>query len=159
MHIRIDDEVWVTLASLHQRNPHRADFSISEIVVQAESTDLTGRRTLRPSFETHVYSHCVANRPPSPSDCRMIFETGDGRRRLCRPSDHCHPERVRGKHLPKRHELHRSLRGLLHWYRYEFLKLHQEMENDPVLALRGLGKEIWSNESADEYVRRIRSDW
>lgn len=30
---------------------------------------------------------------------------------------------------------------------------------DPVLALRGLGKEIWEDEGADEYVRGQRADW
>ncbi len=30
---------------------------------------------------------------------------------------------------------------------------------DPVLSLRGLGKEIWAAESADNYVRRQRSGW
>lgn len=28
---------------------------------------------------------------------------------------------------------------------------------DPVLALRGLGKEIWTDEDADAYVRRQRA--
>ncbi|MGB0079070.1 MAG: hypothetical protein WBP87_16025 [Candidatus Sulfotelmatobacter sp.] len=28
-------------------------------------------------------------------------------------------------------------------------------ENDPLLALRGSGKELWADEHADEYVRRL----
>ena len=30
---------------------------------------------------------------------------------------------------------------------------------DPILGLLGLGKEIWMNEDADAYVRRLREDW
>jgi len=29
-------------------------------------------------------------------------------------------------------------------------------ENDPILALRGSGKELWADEHADDYVRRLR---
>ena len=32
-------------------------------------------------------------------------------------------------------------------------------ENDPLLKLRGSGKEIWANEHADEYIRRLRKGW
>jgi hypothetical protein len=28
--------------------------------------------------------------------------------------------------------------------------------DDPLLALRGSGKELWADEHADEYVRRLR---
>ena len=30
---------------------------------------------------------------------------------------------------------------------------------DPVLTLRGLGKELWADEDADAYVRRQRQGW
>ena len=30
---------------------------------------------------------------------------------------------------------------------------------DPILGLRGLGKEIWADENADAYVRRLREGW
>jgi hypothetical protein len=32
-------------------------------------------------------------------------------------------------------------------------------QDDPVLQMRGVGKEIWSDTNADEYVRSLRSDW
>jgi hypothetical protein len=35
----------------------------------------------------------------------------------------------------------------------------QKVENDPLLLLRGSGKELWSDEHADEYVRRLREGW
>jgi len=30
---------------------------------------------------------------------------------------------------------------------------------DPLLALRGSGRELWADEHADDYVRRLRGDW
>ncbi len=33
------------------------------------------------------------------------------------------------------------------------------MCDDPVLQMRGLGKEIWSDTTADEYVAELRSGW
>ena len=30
---------------------------------------------------------------------------------------------------------------------------------DPILSLHGLGKEIWADEDADAYVRRLREGW
>ena len=30
---------------------------------------------------------------------------------------------------------------------------------DPILALRGAGREIWANEDADTYVERLRQGW
>ncbi len=33
------------------------------------------------------------------------------------------------------------------------------IENDPLLSSKGSGKELWSDEHADEYVRRLREDW
>ncbi len=34
-----------------------------------------------------------------------------------------------------------------------------EKEPDPLLALRGSGRELWADEHADEYVRRLREEW
>ena len=31
--------------------------------------------------------------------------------------------------------------------------------SDPILALRGMGREIWANEDADAYVDRLRQGW
>lgn len=32
-------------------------------------------------------------------------------------------------------------------------------KEDPVLQARGVGKEIWADTSADEYVRDLRANW
>ena len=35
---------------------------------------------------------------------------------------------------------------------------HSEPERDPLLTLVGSGKELWHDEHADEYVRRLREE-
>jgi hypothetical protein len=32
-------------------------------------------------------------------------------------------------------------------------------DHDPILLMRGVGKEIWADTDADEYVRGLRADW
>jgi hypothetical protein len=34
-----------------------------------------------------------------------------------------------------------------------------EEDNDPILQMRGVGKEIWADTDADEYVRTLRANW
>jgi hypothetical protein len=33
------------------------------------------------------------------------------------------------------------------------------VKNDSLLALRGSGRQLWCDEHADEYVRRLREGW
>ena len=157
--LRVADEVWVAVASLHRRYPDREDFTISEIMAQAEKANLTGANTLRPGVKIHVYLHCVANKPPNPGRYRMLFETVAGRRRLSRPSDPCHLKRTGGKETPKLDELPATQRPLLDWYLSEYAPACPGAVQDPVLSLRGLGKELWAGEDADAYVRRQREAW
>ena len=128
-------------------------------MAKAEEANATGVRPLRPGVKVHVYLHCVANKPPNPGRYRMLVETARGRRRLYRPGDPCHPLRVKGKDVPNRQELPRRYRDLLDWYLADYAHESNIRNEDPILALRGLGKEIWSNEDADAYVSRLREDW
>jgi hypothetical protein len=32
-------------------------------------------------------------------------------------------------------------------------------DDDPILQMRGVGKEIWADVDADEYVRSLRANW
>ncbi len=157
--VRVADEVWIAVASLHRRHPERADFAIGEIMAQAEKENVTGVRPLRPGVKVHAYLHCVANRPPNPGRYRMLFETADGRRRLFRRGDPCHPLRVTGKDTPKRHEIPVAWHGLIDWYLREYENPAHDVAEDPILALRGLGREIWADENADAYVLRQRAGW
>jgi hypothetical protein len=50
--------------------------------------------------------------------------------------------------------------SLLDWYQAKFSgKRKSTGKSDPILELRGLGKEIWVGEEADEYVSRLRGGW
>lgn len=155
--IKVADEVWLATASLHRRHPDRTDFATDEILAEAATANLTGK-PLRPGVKVHVYQHCVANKPPNPGRYRMLVETAPRRRRLFRPGDPCHRQRANGKDVPAHDAVPAQHRDLLDWYHREYSDSNGQTD-DPVLALRGLGKEIWAGEDADAYVRRQRSDW
>ena len=152
--VRVADEVWIAAASLHRSRPDSPDFTIAEVMAQAEAARVVGL-PLRPGVKVHVYLHCVANRPPNPGRYRMLFETASGRRRLFRPSDPCHPQRYSGKAVPKRGEVPAAYADLIDWYENVYLA-GVAPTTDPILALRGVGREIWAGEDADAYVRRQR---
>lgn len=157
--IRVADEVWIAVASLQRNHPWRTDFTIDEIMEQAEAANMTGHWPLRSSVRPHVRLHCVANRPPGPVGHRMLLETQAGRRRPFRPGDPCHPGRATGKQMPNRHEVPARHGELLDWYVAEYVPRPRADTLDPILALRGLGKALRADEAADDYVRRQRSDW
>ena len=157
--IRVADEVWIAAASLHLSRPEREDFTVREIMRQAETANVTGVSPLRPGVKIHVYLHCVANKPPNPGRYRMLLETPAGRRRLFRPGDPCHPRRTAGKQIPKRDEIPTRYGELIDWYFAEYASQACGGAQDPVLSLRGLGKEIWADEAADDYVHRQRTGW
>jgi hypothetical protein len=161
--IKVADEVWLAVAMLHQRRAESVDFSIEEIMEFAKTAnELRFLGPLRPGFYVHVVQHCVANRPPSPARYRMILETTRGRRRLFRPGDPSHPGRVGGKSVPKAFDdlPENWFNGILEWYRRWSQENKQDrIKNDPLLALYGSGRDIWADEHADEYIRRLREGW
>lgn len=156
-HIKVADEVWLATAALHLEHPNQLDFSIGEIMAKVEKESATGK-PLRPGVRVHVHLHCVANKAPNPGRYRMLYESAPGRRRLFRPGDPCHPQRLTGKEVPTRDALPAQYRSLVDWYCQQYASANGQT-TDPVLALRGLGKEIWANEDSDAYVRRQRADW
>jgi hypothetical protein len=38
-------------------------------------------------------------------------------------------------------------------------EISKNIEDDPLLSLRGSGRELWRDEHADEYVHRLPEDW
>ena len=107
----------------------------------------------------HAYLHCVANKPPNPGRYRMLIETSKGRRRLFRPGDPCDPGRAAGKDVPRDDEIPPEYGELIDWYRNDYVPDGERQVTDPILSLFGLGKEIWADEDADAYVRRLREGW
>ena len=161
--IKVADEVWIAMAMLHQQQPDRVDFLIEEIMEFAGTVrELRSLGPLRPGFYVHVVQHCVANRPPNPGRYRMLVETAPGRRRLLRPGDSYHPQREGAKTSPKPEELPENwFRGLLSWYHDVWCPeaTSRAAGEDPLLALYGSGKDLWADEHADDYIRRLRAGW
>ena len=156
--IKVADEVWVATALLHRESPNAADFSIDEIVRRVNKEELHG--SLRPGVYVHVVQHCVANRPPNPGRYRMLFESRKGYRRLFRKGDPYHPDREGAKSLPNSDDLPEDYAHLLSWYyNWDRNSARDMVKNDPLLKARGSGRQLWADEHADEYVRRLREGW
>jgi len=156
--IKVADEVWIAAALLHRAHPDQTDFAIEEIMQRANEE--AGNQPLRPGVYVHVVQHCVANRPPNPGRYRMLYETAPGRRRLFRNGDVYDPARESAKTVPANEDIPSKYASLLDWYRdWNQGSVEDRIKNDPLLALRGSGKELWADEHADEYVRRLREGW
>jgi hypothetical protein len=158
LQLKVADEVWIATALLHRECPDHADFEIEEIVRRA--TKEAGNRPVRPGVYVHVVQHCVANRPPNPGRYRMLYETTPGRRRLFRKGDNYDPAREGAKMLPAKEDIPSEYSNLLDWYRdWSQDNIEERIKNDPLLALYGDGKDLWADEKADDYVRRLREGW
>ncbi len=156
--VKVADEVWVVMALLHRDNPDRTDFTIDEIMDRARQAKITS--DLRSGVYAHIIQHCVANRAPNSGRYRMLYETQPGCRRLFRTGDSYDLAREGSKTEPLVDDLPEQYHDLLKWYRSWCAKaVKQAIEDDPLLALRGSGKEIWADEHADDYVRRLREGW
>lgn len=156
--LKVADETWIAAALLHRENPSRQDFTVQEIVNRAAREAITGE--LRPGVYVHALQHCVANRLPNPARYRMLFATGKTARRLFRPGDAYHPARDGSKVVPAKEDIPEEYRHLVDWYLTEYVSKRTDAEKtDPILQLRGLGKEIWAGEDPDRYVRRVREGW
>jgi hypothetical protein len=175
--IRIADGVWIATALLHREHPERPDFTESEIQARFLTEGLP--RGKNPgSLPTNINSHCVANRPISRRKAdpakvnggayRILYETRSGFRRLYRPGDDFHPDRARprkpSKTIPPKAQIPEQYWELLDWYDNwvkpgSAIVAIDNIENDPLLRLRGSGRHIWADEHADEYVERLRREW
>lgn len=177
--IRIADGVWIAAALLHRENPDRQDFTESEIQARFLSEGLP-RGQHSNTLPAHISSHCVANHPRSrkrsdPSKLqggayRILYETRPGFRRLFLPTDDVHPDRYQtvreSKAIPVKEQIPERYWDLLVWYSKWSIGLSglssrrlEDIDNDPLLRLRGSGRHIWADEHADEYVERLRREW
>lgn len=90
----------------------------------------------------------------------MLFATGKLTRRLFHDGDAYHPAREGSKTIPGREDIPSKYHYLLDWYFSDYQRKRTDSnKQDSILALRGLGKEIWADEHADDYVRRLREGW
>jgi len=156
--VKVADEVWIATALLQREHPDQLDFAVEEIIDRAKREGLS--RPFRKGVYVHAIQHCVANRAPNSGRYRMLTETAPGRRRLFRLGDSYNPQREGSKTVPEREDLPEEYRSLLDWYReWNSDSIEARIKNDPLLALRGDGKDLWADEHADEYVRRLREGW
>lgn len=156
--LKIADEVWIATALLHRERPESLDFSVEEIVERARREGL--QVPLRRGVYVHAIQHCVANRPPTPARYRILLETRPGYRRLFRPGDTYDVRREGSKTTPRREDLPHAYRGLLAWYQdWTAMKTASAINGDPLLALQGSGRQLWHDEHADDYVKRLREGW
>jgi hypothetical protein len=155
--IRVADECWVALAVLHREHPDRLSFSPGEVYNRLKEEG--AHPEVRPGVKPHIYLHNVANRPPNSARYRLFYRLEDDTLRLFRPGDECDPTR-NGKTKPERSDLPEKYHPLLDWYENEYCKPGAAADDvDPVLAMRGVGKEIWADEGGDAYVERERNAW
>jgi hypothetical protein len=158
MNISVADEVWIAVATLHNEHPQRRSFSEREIKEQVHA--LAVHPAFRAGVQWHISLHCVANLPPNPARLRMLYKLPDGTYRLFRPGDDYDPRRT-GRSCPERQKIPAKYAGLLDWYQSTYSKAgagESAAEPDPVLAMRGVGKEVWANIDADAFIRELRSD-
>src|SRR5690242_20691480 len=152
------DEAWVALALLHRAHPERESFSAKEILEQARLEK--AHPEWRAGLQAHIYLHNVANLPPNSARYRMFYKVPGGGYRLFRPGDESHPNR-KGKTAPRREELPERYSHLLNWYEKDYCKRIEPLkdEDDPVLQMWGVGKEIWADEGGDAFIARERAAW
>jgi len=156
--VKVADEVWIATALLHREYPDRLDFAVSEILERARREAISGE--LRPGVRVYVLLHCVANYPPNPARYRVLFATGKHTRRLFRQGDVYNDARRDSSFVPERAAIPARYHPLLDWYASDYTKRRPALDPaDSILSLRGTGKELWADEHADEYVRRLREDW
>ncbi len=154
------DAVWIATAMLHKESGVGIDqsFETEQIVSKVEAERLTSAQ--HRTIYQHVNQHCVANRDPLPNKPRMLFATGQGRRRLWIEGDRYSPLREDAPSRPDKVNLPSDLRHWLDWYDdWSRQQRPQSKALDPLLALIGSGKHLWADEHADEYVRNLREGW
>ncbi len=154
--LKVGDSVWIATALLHQQNPEQGSFPVAQIVQKVKELCLTDREEI--SIYVHANQHCVANRPPNPAKLKMLFETANGERRLFCQGDTFNRHRD-GRTTPKPTDLPPNYRSLLDWYQTRCSKkTATDFANDPLLTLRGLGRALWADEHADEYIANLREE-
>jgi hypothetical protein len=154
--VTIADTVWLATALLEKENPRTPGFSYETILKRV--FDLN--KSLKPtSVHAHLNTHCIASKKANPATLRMLTENADGTLRLFRSGDPCHATRRAGRTQPKPHALPAEYHSLLRPQSNEPPPLCYSEDEDPLLALSGVGKEMWESLGGGEaFIRAIRAD-
>ncbi len=116
----------------------------------------------RPGAQWAVSLHLVANLPPNPARLKMLYKLPDRTYRLYRPGDYVELGRT-GRSHPGSDDLPKQYHEWLDWYLAEYISDAQKASKDldatdPLLMMRGVGKEIWQGIDVDEFIRQLRYD-
>ncbi len=154
--------LWIAAATLHRERPGEPIFTAAEIRKRAAELELPGQGKLPAAPLTS--QGLIANVSPSRNKCRFFYRESCERAhtvclRLFRDGDEYHPERRNGRVAPAAEELPEAYRPLLDWYWTKYNPRPATSENDPILALRGVGKELWRSLGGTRFIEELRSNW
>jgi hypothetical protein len=154
------DLVWVATATLARESPERGGFSHDEIRRKVYELE-PGHGFEDSTIRTHITTHCVADKKPDPGKHRKLHLNPDSSYRLYRPGDPYHPGRKDGKLLPDPNRIPVKYHDLLAWYRTcNTPAKRTSAQTDPILALLGVGKEMWRElGGGDKFIRELRENW
>jgi hypothetical protein len=153
--IKVAVEVWIAAATLHRKHPRRPSFNATEIFNEVSRLNLSG--SIRAGVRPNISLNCVANLAPNTARYRMLCRLSDKTLRLYRPGDPPHPGRT-GKTTPDRQDMPPAYWELLDWYEKEYTRPQTEGANGDswIDRIRGLGKHIWADTTADDWVAELR---
>jgi len=154
------DLIWLATARLQREQKDRAGFSPDEILKAALAIEPRLGFSVN-TIRTHISRHCVANIPPAGTPHRMLSRNPNGTYRLYRHGDEFHTARAHGKTHPDVRAIPSRYKELMEWFHRDYDKRPElPAGEDPLLALRGLGKELWKELGGGEkFIRELRANW
>jgi hypothetical protein len=158
--LKAADLVWLAAAQLQKEQKDRAGFSPDQILKTALAIEPNLGFSLN-TLRTHISRHCVANLPPAGAAHRMLTRNPNGTYRLYRHGDEYHPGRAGGKTGPDGNAIPSRYKDLIEWFQREYDNRPElSTSEDPLLALRGLGKELWRELGGGEkFIHELRENW
>ncbi len=152
--LTIANAVWIATALLQREFPE-AVFTTEKIVERVKLEKLSSSQDH--IIAQHVRQHCVANRAAQPNTLRMLSAWGRGERTLFRQGDKEHADRKEGRLRPEIEDMPESYRYLIDWFDHEWYPRYKLTDTDPLIALRGTGKNFWKMDAV-VYTDQLRED-
>ena len=138
--LKVADEVWISTALLHRKLPDRRDFSVGEIVAQADAERATGA-PLRPGVQVSRLSALRGQQGSQSGALPHVGRDVEGAPAACSAPGTPATRVVSGARRRRAEdELPPEYRELLSWYRRDYVGDDSRREVDPILALRGAGR-------------------
>ena len=158
--LKAADLVWLATAQLQREQKDRAGFSPDEILKTALRIEPNLGFSVN-TIRTHISRHCVANLAPAGAIHRILIRNPNGTYRLYRHGDEYHPGRAGGKTCPDTKAIPSRYQDLTEWFHGEYdNRTEITAGEDPLLALRGLGKELWKELGGGEkFIHELRANW